>query len=227
MKTFTIIPAGGKGLRSGSSVPKQYLKFYEKELIAYTIEIFQKSSLVDKIIIAAEQNYHKRLFQIIKKYKLTKVCNIIESGITRQESVFNCIKTINAEKNYLVILHDAARPLLTKTILNKAIKFAKEKGNAVVSIKAKDTLAKGNNTVNGYIKRKNVRYIQTPQIFKYKDFVKAIKYAEENNYSGTDESSLMKKIGKRIFLVNGSAINIKITTKEDLQIFKTYIKSSI
>lgn len=226
MKTFAIIPAGGKGLRSGSSVPKQYLKFYEKELIVYTIEIFQKSSLVDKIIIAAEPSYHKRLFQIIKKYKLTKVIAIIESGITRQDSVFNCINTLNAEKNDMIVVHDAARPLLTKTILNNAIKFAKEKGNAVVSVEAKDTLVKGVNTIDCYIKRKNVRYIQTPQIFKFKDFVKAIKYAKENNFSGTDESSLMKLIGKRIFLVNGSSINIKITTKEDLKIFKTYIKLS-
>jgi len=226
MKTFVIIPAGGKGLRSGTSVPKQYLKFYGKELIAYTIETFQKSGLVNQIIIAAEPTYHKRLFQIIKKYKFTKVNTIVEGGITRQDSVFNCIKSLNAEKNDMVIVHDAVRPLLTKTILNNAIKFAKEKGNAVVSIKAKDTLVKGANTVDDYIKRGNVHYIQTPQIFKYKDFVKAIKFSKENNYSGTDESGLMKKIGKRIFLVTGSAINIKITTQEDLKIFKTYIKSS-
>ncbi|HED09009.1 MAG TPA: 2-C-methyl-D-erythritol 4-phosphate cytidylyltransferase [Ignavibacteria bacterium] len=224
MKTFVIIPAGGKGLRSGSSVPKQYLKFYGKELIAYTIETFQKSGLVDQIIIAAELAYHKRLLQIIKEYKFTKVNSIVDGGTTRQDSVFNCIKSLNAEKNDMVVVHDAARPLLTKTVLNNAIKYAEEKGNAVVSIKAKDTLVKGANTVDSYIKRENVHYIQTPQIFKYKDFIKAIKYSEENNYSGTDESSLMKKIGKRIFLVNGSAINIKITTKEDLKIFKTYIK---
>jgi len=224
MKTFVIIPAGGKGLRSGSSVPKQYLKFYGKELIAYTIETFQKSGLVNQIVIAAEQTYHKRLLQIIKEYKFTKVNSIVDGGTTRQDSVFNCIKSLNAEKNDMVVVHDAARPLLTKTVLNNAIKYAKEKGNAVVSIKAKDTLVKGANTVDSYIKRENVHYIQTPQIFKYKDFIKAIKYSEENNYSGTDESSLMKKIGKRIFLVNGSAINIKITTKEDLKIFKTYIK---
>jgi len=224
MKTFVIIPAGGKGLRSGGSVPKQYLKFYGKELIAYTIETFQKSGLVDQIIIAAELAYHKRLFKIIKEYKFTKVNSIVEGGVTRQDSVFNCIKSLNAEKNDMVIVHDSARPLLTKNVLNNAIKYAEKKGNAVVSIKAKDTLVKGANTVNSYIKRDNVHYIQTPQIFKYKDFIKAIKYSEENNYSGTDESSLMKKIGKRIFLVNGSAINIKITTKEDLNIFKTYIK---
>ncbi len=224
MRTFTIIPAGGKGLRSGSSVPKQYLKFYGKELIAYTIEIFQKSGLVNQIIIAAEPKFHKKLNQIKQRYNFTKVGAIVPGGKTRQDSVFNCIKSLKADKNDLIVVHDAARPLLTKNVLNNSIKFAKKYGNAVVSIKAKDTLALGKRTIQNYIDRTNVRYIQTPQIFKYKDFIKAIKYAEENNFKGTDESSLMKKIGKRIFLINGSAINIKITTKEDLNIFKTYIK---
>ena len=227
MKTFAIIPAGGKGLRSGSSIPKQYIKINGKELIAYTISTFQECRDINYIIVAVEKSYHKKLKKIIDKYKFTKVISIIEGGKTRQDSVFNCIKSLRAEKNDLIIVHDAARPFLPKNVLNNAINFAKEKGNAVVSIKAKDTLVKGANTVDSYIKRENVHYIQTPQIFKYKDFIKVIKYSEENNYSGTDESNLMKKIGKRIFLVNGSVINIKITTKEDLEIFKTYIKSSI
>jgi len=226
MKTFAIIPAGGKGLRSGTSVPKQYIKINGRELITYTISTFQNCRNINYIVVAAEKSYHKKLKRIIDNYKFNKVISIIEGGKTRQDSVFNCIKSLKADKNDLIIVHDAARPLLSKNILNNSINLAKEKGSAVVSIKAKDTLVTGNKTIVSYLDRRKVYYVQTPQIFKYKDFIKAIKYAEKNKFYGSDESSIMKKIGKRINIVEGSSINIKITTKEDLKILEIIIKQS-
>ncbi len=226
MKSFAIIPAGGKGLRIGGSLPKQYVKINGKELITYTLSTFQKCRLVNNIIIAAEKPFHKKIKNICDKNKFTKISSIIEGGRTRQESVFNCIKSLNAKENDLIIVHDAARPLLPMNILNNAIKVAKSKGNSVVSIKAKDTLVTGNKIIDNYIDRKNVNYVQTPQIFKYKDFVKAIKFAETKKFNGTDESSLMKKIGKKINLVEGSYINIKITTKDDLKIMQAVSKGT-
>jgi len=220
MRTFAIIPAGGKGLRSGSSVPKQYIKVNGKELIAYTLSTFQKSSLVNNIVIAAEKKYHPRIRKICKDNNFSKIGLIVNGGKTRQDSVFNCIKKINADKEDLIIVHDAARPLLELKILNNAIDFTIKKGNAVVSIKAKDTLVVGNKFIKNYVNRNEINYLQTPQIFKYKDLLKAIKYAEKNNFVGTDESSLMKKIGKKIHLFEGSSLNIKITTKDDLKIFR-------
>ncbi|PJA97692.1 MAG: 2-C-methyl-D-erythritol 4-phosphate cytidylyltransferase [Ignavibacteriales bacterium CG_4_9_14_3_um_filter_30_11] len=221
MRTFAIIPAGGKGLRSGSSVPKQYLKINGKELIAYTLSTFQRSSLVNNIVIAAEKKFHNRLSKIIKENNFSKINLIIEGGKTRQNSVFNCIKKINADKEDLIIVHDAARPLLELKVLNNAINFAIKEGNAVVSIKAKDTLVVGNQFIKNYVDRNEINYLQTPQIFKYKDFLRAINYSERNSFVGTDESSLMKKIGKKIHLVEGSSMNIKITTKDDLKIFRS------
>ena len=221
MRTFAIIPAGGKGLRSGSSVPKQYLKINGNELIAYTLSTFQRSSLVNNIVIAAEKKFHNRLSKIIKENNFSKINLIIEGGKTRQNSVFNCIKKINADKEDLIIVHDAARPLLELKVLNNAINFAIKEGNAVVSIKAKDTLVVGNQFIKNYVDRNEINYLQTPQIFKYKDFLRAINYSERNSFVGTDESSLMKKIGKKIHLVEGSSMNIKITTKDDLKIFRS------
>ena len=226
MKTFAIIPAGGKGLRSGSSIPKQYVKIYGKELIAHTISIFQNCKNINYIVVAAEKTYHKKLNKIIDNYKFTKVISIIEGGKKRQDSVFNCIKNLKAENDDLIIVHDAARPLLPKNVLNKAINFAKEKGNAVVSIKAKDTLVKCGKKIDSYIDRSKVYYVQTPQIFKYKDFIKAIKFAKENKFYGTDESTLMDKIGKKINIVEGSSFNIKITTKDDLKFLKLFINQA-
>ncbi len=220
MKTFVIIPAGGKGKRGGTETPKQYLRFHGKELIAYTLEVFQKNSLVDEIIIAAEPGYFPLLNEIKKKFDLTKVSKIVEGGEERQDSVFNALKAINADDDDLIAVHDAARPLLPDDILTKAINTAKEKGNALVCLKARDTLLKGDQFVKEYVDRSEMYYVQTPQIFKYGDLMKAMKKAYEKNFIGTDESMLIKELGIDINIVEGSMLNFKVTTMTDIEIFE-------
>lgn len=225
MSCIAIIPAGGKGFRSGFSTPKQYLKIGGKEIIVYTLQTFQKNKLVKKIIIAAEPEYFSLLVKLVKKYKLNKVKLIVEGGITRQQSVFNAIMASEADDNDLIVVHDAARALLPGDILTNAIISAKENGNALVCIKAKDTLIKGKRSVDEYLNRDEVYYVQTPQIFKYKDLYKALIKAEKENFIGTDESMLVKKIGKKVNIVEGSVFNYKITTKEDVELFKRIISN--
>ena len=104
--------------------------------------------------------------------------------------------------------------------LTNAIKTAKKKGNALVCIKAKDTLIKGNEIVKEYLNRDEVYYVQTPQIFKYKDLLRAMNKAYKENFIGTDESILVKRMGKRVHIVEGSVFNFKITTKEDVELFR-------
>jgi 2-C-methyl-D-erythritol 4-phosphate cytidylyltransferase len=220
LKTFVIIPAGGKGKRGGTETPKQYLRIHDKELIAYTLEVFQKNSLVDEIIIAAEPSYFSLLEEIKKKYNLTKVSKIVEGGEERQDSVYNALKSIDANDNDLIVVHDAARPLLPENILVNAINTAKEKGNALVCLKARDTLLKGDHIVKEYVDRSEMYYVQTPQIFKYGDLMKAMKKAYEKNFIGTDESMLIKELGIEINIVEGSMLNFKVTTPTDIEIFE-------
>jgi 2-C-methyl-D-erythritol 4-phosphate cytidylyltransferase len=223
MKIYVIIPAGGKGLRSGSATPKQYRKFKGKELIVYTLETFQKNKLISEIIISAEPAYFGLLTKLKKKYKLTKLKTIVKGGKKRQDSVYNGLKSLDAKKNDLIIVHDAARPLLPGDILTNAIKTATTKGNALVCVKAGDTIIKGTNTVEEYIDRNNVRYVQTPQIFRYFDLKMAMQKAFDDNFYGTDESVLIKRIGKSINIVEGSFLNFKITTKADFKVLKKLI----
>ena len=220
MKTFVIVPAGGKGKRGGTTTPKQYIRFHGKELIVYTLEVFQKNNLVDEIIIAAESPYLSLLNKIKKDYNLTKISQIIEGGEERQDSVNNALKAIKADDSDLVAVHDAARPLLSESILTKAINTAKEKGNALVCLKARDTLLKGDQVVKEYIDRSGMYYVQTPQIFLYKDLKKAMKKAYEKNLIGTDESMLIKELGIDINIVEGSMLNFKVTTMTDIEIFE-------
>ncbi|MDY0083135.1 MAG: 2-C-methyl-D-erythritol 4-phosphate cytidylyltransferase [Ignavibacteriaceae bacterium] len=223
MSNIAVIPAAGKGFRSGFSTPKQYLKINGKEIIVYTLQTFQKNKLINKIIIAAEPVYFDKIIKLIKKYKLSKVKLIVEGGDNRQQSVFNAVYASEAGDNDLIIVHDAARALLPDSVLTKSILSAKKNGNALVCIKAKDTLIKGKKFVNEYLNRDEVYYVQTPQIFKYKDLYKALLKAEKENFTGTDESMLVKKSGKKVNIVEGSVFNYKITTTDDVELFKKLI----
>ena len=227
MKTYVIIPAGGKGKRSSSETPKQYLNFHGKELIVYTLEVFQQNNLVDEIIISAEQIYFPLLNEIKKKYNLNKISNVVEGGEERQDSVHNALKSIKADDNDLIAVHDAARPLLPDDILTKAIKTAKEKGNSLVCLKARDTLLKGDQVVREYVDRSEIYYVQTPQIFKYGDLMRAMKKAYEKHFIGTDESMLIKELGIDINIVEGSMLNFKVTTATDIEMFEKLTTQSL
>ena len=224
MRTIAIIPAGGKGKRSGTAVPKQYLKFNGKELIVYTLQVFQNNDLIDEIIISAEPAYFDLLKKIKKDYELTKLTKIVEGGDERQDSVHNALNEIKADDEDLIVVHDAARALLPPEVLTNAILSAKQKGNAVVCIKAKDTLIKGKNIINEYVNRDDVYYVQTPQIFKAKELRRAMQNAYKNNFIGTDESMLVKQIAIEVNIVEGSVMNFKVTTNEDVEMFKHLVE---
>src|SRR5690606_7115523 len=118
--------------------------------------------------------YFDLLIRLSKKYKLSKLKLIVEGGVTRQDSVYNALLSSEADREDFIVVHDAARALLSNKILTNAVNTAKKKGNALVCIKAKDTLIRGKQTVSEYLNRDEVYYVQTPQIFKYKDLLVAM-----------------------------------------------------
>lgn len=226
-KVYAIIPAGGTGKRIGSELPKQFMQFNGKELIAYTIDVFHNCDLVDEIIIATQQQFFETVESIKSKFQFEKITKIVEGGKERQHSVFNALTSIDAAENDLIAVHDAARPLLPSNVLTDAINNAKKYGNSVVAIKAKDTLIKGKEgRVEQYIERENIYYVQTPQIFNYKDILPAMKNAANENFIGTDESMLVKRLGKEVFISEGSSLNFKVTTQSDLDLFQKLVTKS-
>ncbi len=219
MTRFAIIPSGGVGRRINSSLPKQYVKVKGKELIAYTLEIFQECSLIDKIIIAAQPEYNPLLEEIKEKYKISKLYKVVEGGKERQDSVFNALQATNAEDDDVIVVHDAARPLLSNNILQKSITEAKIFDSVIVAIKATDTLVSGKEFVQDYLDRNITYHVQTPQISKYKTLLDAMNFAKTNNFIGTDESILLHKASNKIKIVEGSSLNFKVTTQSDLDLF--------
>lgn len=220
MRTIAVIPAGGQGKRFGCEVPKQYQKIHGKELIAYTLEVFQKSASIDEIVVAAQPEYFELLNRLAAEYKFTKLKSLVNGGKERQDSVFNAITSIKADQEDLIAVHDAARPLLSQEILTEAIKQAEEFHSVLVCIKARDTLLKGEEFVSSFLDRNEVYYAQTPQVFEYGILRKALEDAFKCNFYGTDESMLVTRAGFKVKIVEGSVLNFKITTRPDFELFE-------
>ena len=225
MKIYAIIPAGGEGKRTGYSLPKQYCKFNGKELIVYSLEIFEKCDLIDDIVVSLKSEYFNLLKELIKKYKLNKISELVEGGKERQDSVNNALSQIPAVNDDLIVIHDAARPLLPLKVLNDSIISAKKYDNIVVAIKARDTLLEGDDCVSSYLDRKQIYYAQTPQIFRFKVLKDAMAKASNDKFYGTDESRLVHRASYNIKIVEGSMLNFKVTTDSDMELFDIIAKS--
>jgi 2-C-methyl-D-erythritol 4-phosphate cytidylyltransferase len=178
------------------------------------------------VVVSAEPAYFTLFHKLVKDYNLSKVKDIVEGGDERQDSVYSALKSLNAKNDDLIVVHDAARPLLPQDVLTNAINTAKEKGNALVCIKARDTLLKGEKTVGEYVDRKEIHYVQTPQIFQYKVLKKAMKKAYEKNFIGTDESMLVRELGEEVNIVEGSMLNFKVTSATDIEMFENLVSRS-
>ncbi|MCB9249010.1 MAG: 2-C-methyl-D-erythritol 4-phosphate cytidylyltransferase [Ignavibacteriales bacterium] len=227
MSNIAVIPSAGSGSRFNSPIPKQYLKVLGKELIVYTLEVFQNCDLIDEIIIPADEKYFLLLNNLKEKYNISKISKIVRGGKERQNSVYNGITAKKFDTNDYIIVHDAARPLLSNNLLEIAIKRAYKYDNVVIDLKARDTLIKGEINVESYLERSMIYYAQTPQIFRYEILLDSFKKAERENYTATDESMLVKNAGYEVKIVEGEFINFKVTEKKDLIFLeKLLIKTS-
>jgi 2-C-methyl-D-erythritol 4-phosphate cytidylyltransferase len=225
MKVYALIPSGGIGSRTKGAIPKQYLKFNGRELISYTLDVFQQSELIDEIIIAAQSHYFPLLKKISEQYSFTKITQIVEGGKERQHSVMKALKSINASENDLIAVHDAVRPLLPQSVLNKTLEAAAASGAAIAALKAQDTLIKGTDIIRSYTDRNEYYYVQTPQVFRYGILAGAMRQAETEGFIGTDESMLVHRAGFDIKIIDGSSFNFKITNKDDVRLFELICRS--
>ncbi|MDI6743703.1 MAG: 2-C-methyl-D-erythritol 4-phosphate cytidylyltransferase [Smithella sp.] len=228
MKTVAIIPAGGAGRRLKSHVAKQYLLLDSLPVLVHTLKAFQASELIDEIILAlpTEDIIHVRQ-DLIEKYGLTKVKNIVAGGNERQDSVNNCLLSIK-EKCDIVVVHDAVRPLVTAELIRKVIETSIIAGSAVAGVKVKDTIKEiqNENIIWSTLPRENIWLAQTPQAFQFNILKEAYRMAYEEKFYGTDDASLVERMGKEVIMVESSYDNIKITTHDDMLMAGALMKKS-
>ncbi|CCY63320.1 MAG: 2-C-methyl-D-erythritol 4-phosphate cytidylyltransferase [Candidatus Gastranaerophilaceae bacterium] len=213
-KINAIIPAGGTSSRFGNK-NKLLEKINGKEVIKYTVQAFENSN-VDEIIICANVSIINELQEILKDCRKVK---IIEGGETRQASVFN---GLNASECDYVLIHDAARPMISADLVNQTIEMVKDKNALTVATKTIDTIKEvEDGKIVRTIDRAKLYNTQTPQAFKYE----LIKNAHTKLYGQnfTDDAGMLEELGQTVYILNGSYKNIKITTQNDIDIAKTYL----
>ena len=229
MRTVAIIPAGGVGKRLGSSIAKQYLLLDGVPVIARTLKIFQQSKIIDEIFLVVPQDdLISAQKQLVDKYDLTKVVTIVAGGKERQDSVRKGLSAI-VDRCDVVIIHDGVRPLLTEEMLNQVVVAAKSDGASSIGVKVKDTVKQTTNDdlVEATLPRNNLWLTQTPQAFSFDVLQKAYAAAVNDKFYGTDDASLVERIGVKVKMIAGSYENIKITTPDDLIIAEAFIKNKV
>ena len=227
MKTVAIIPAGGAGKRLGSSIAKQYLLLDHVPVLVRTLKIFQQAKVIDEIVLVVpEDDLISARKQLLDKYDLTKVTAIVAGGNERQDSVRKGLSAI-VDKCNVVIIHDGVRPLLTEEMLNQVVAAAKSDGASSIGVKVKDTVKQttDDNLVAATLPRNNLWLTQTPQAFAFDVLQKAYAAAVSDKFYGTDDASLVERIGVKVKMIAGSYENIKITTPDDLIIAEAFIKN--
>jgi 2-C-methyl-D-erythritol 4-phosphate cytidylyltransferase/2-C-methyl-D-erythritol 2,4-cyclodiphosphate synthase len=228
MRTIAIIPAGGAGKRLKSHIAKQYLLLDSVPVLVHTLKVFQKSKEIDEIIIALppEDVVHIRQ-ELAEKYGLTKVIKAVAGGNERQDSVGNCLVAIEGKCD-LVVIHDAVRPFVTEELIRQVVESARTTGATIAGVRTKDTIkeVKEDNMVGATVPRQNLWLTQTPQAFDFELLKKAYQTAYTENFYGTDDASLVERLGKEVKMIEGSYENIKITTNEDMLMADTLIKKN-
>lgn len=226
---IAIILAGGSGTRMGSDIPKQFIDIYGKPLIIHTIEAFDINPNIDYIAVICKNEFKEDLIIWIRKYGISKVKWIVDGGNTRQESVYNGINQLSdfCSNQDIVVIHDAARPLISQRIINENIESAKINKAVDTVIPTTDTIIRSidGSVIEEVPVRRELYLGQTPQSFEYALIKKAHEEAKkENNLNATDDCQLVLKIGNKVSLVKGDKLNFKVTTFEDLLILKSVIK---
>ena len=221
MSIFLILLAAGNSERLKSRVPKPYYKVNNRPLLEYSLNTFRKFNKIKKIIIV----YNKKHSKYIKKIKVKNIIKI-KGGNSRQESTLIALKKINKMKCKKVIIHDSARPNISEKNIRELLYNLKNNHAVVPIIKITDATKRiRKKVIFKNIKRDTLRYSQTPQGFTYKKIYK--KHLRYKNTSIDDDSSLFTKDKEKIFTINGSKKNLKITDKDDLEIFSSMKKGQI
>lgn len=217
-KVGVIIPAAGIGKRVGQKIPKQYLEIQGKPILVYTLEKFEKCDLIDEVILVCGKTYIEKIKQFVKKYNLLKINQIVPGSELRQDSVANGLNVLS-DSIKTVLVHDAVRPFVSIKKIEEVIKTVWEFGAAFLAISEKNTVWEAKNgLVTQFLNRETIWEAQTPQGFRVDWLQEGYQKAKEDHYYGTDEVSLVKRLGYPIRVIPGDEKNIKITTPLDLQI---------
>ena len=236
MKVVAIVPSAGKGERMGGPAhrsskseggKKEFLLLGDKPILAHTLSSLENHSQISEVILVVdEKSIEKCKSKIVEKYGFKKVKEVVVGGEERQDSVYNGLKRV-AKDCDIVLIQDGARPFLTEDLITRSIEGAEKHKAAVVAVSCIDTIKFAQKEKDMAIETLDREYLwmaQTPQTFRYEIILEAYKKAEKEKFRGTDDASLVERLGIAVKIVRGSYNNIKITTPQDLILAEAILK---
>jgi len=218
MKTNALIAAAGKGQRMRGRVKKQFIPLKGMPLLFYTLKTFEEFEGIENMyLVLDEADFEYCAGEIIEKYGIKKVSQLVSGGERRQDSVWNGLKAMEGHCD-IVIVHDGVRPFVSPEILKRLMAAMKDAQAVVTAIPALDTIKRvdGTGIVVDTLQRNTLYHIQTPQGFRYDLIQEAYKRAFKEGIQGTDDASFVERMGMPVRVIEGSSFNIKITTLEDI-----------
>lgn len=225
---IAIIIAGGTGARMQQDIPKQFLNVFDKPVIMYTLAAFQNHPEIDSIEVVCIDGWHEILRAYCRQFNITKLENIVSGGACGQESIRNGVFDVLSrhDETDIVLIHDSIRPMVSAEIISDCISVCKKNGNAITVIPCAEamlTTADGQSSGNQY-DRSHLKRTQTPQAFRLGDIASAHNEAKEKGITNSIAScTLFVELGRKVWFSAGSEKNVKLTTPEDIEIFKALL----
>ena len=230
---IAIIIAGGSGSRMGQSIPKQFITIHDKPILLYTLEGFQRHPLIDAIEVVCIDGWQEVVWAYARQFNIDKLQWIVTGGKSGQESIRNGVFNLEGKctNDDIVIIHDGIRPLVDESVLTDVINIAQKKGNAVTSMPYNEQIFIINeedpSTTRQYIPRETLRRVATPQAYRFDKLDCAYHEAFEKEigiYGSSYTNTIMVELGETLHFAAGSDKNIKLTTQDDLELFKGYLE---
>lgn len=226
-----LIIAGGVGSRMHQEIPKQFINVYDKPVLVYTMEAFQRHPMIDAIEVVCLDGWHDILRAYARQYGITKLKWVVSGGKSGQESIRNGVYYLEGKcsPEDIVIVHDGIRPLVDDTVLSDVIIKCQKYGNAVTALPYNEQIFIADDEVSTvkYIPRETLRRVSTPQAYQFGLLDEKYHEAFEKEvgiYGSSYTNTMMVELGVRLYFAAGSDKNIKLTTTDDLELFKAYLK---
>lgn len=232
MKNIAILTAGGTGTRTHQDLPKQFLTVENKPILIYTLEAFQQHPSIDEIYVACLEGWSAVLDAYARQFNITKLKKIVTGGSTGQESIYNGLKAIKEDhestSDIVVMIHDGNRPMLPQDVITDNLVKQKKYGSAVTVIPTTEVVFVSKDSIesNEALNRDELWRTQTPHSYAFDELWKVHNQAIKDGVTNMAAScSLMQKYGYMTYFSKGSEKNIKITTVEDIEIFKALLNA--
>ena len=224
MSVLAIVPAAGVGTRMGGETPKQFLSIEGTPIFVYTLRKLASAQVLDEIFLAVRFGEMERVQQVVDGERLGRPLRLTGGGGTRQETVARALEAA-PQSTEVVLVHDAVRPFVTAEMVQKVVEAARSDGAAILGIPSVDTIKQvEHEVILGTIPRERIALAQTPQAFRFSLFREAVDRALADGFQGTDEASLVERLGERVTVLMGSDRNIKITKPSDLPLARLFIE---